>query len=144
MSINGELSVDKINPITEASSLKVQHVRIGTLPGGNDNQATFMNKEQKYNSIGYPGDAEQIKTYCLMQDVNGISHLNSPIKTLIRIENEDKMEIVKNKITMYKSLFLNDLNVGASIGDINTALGGKQSKIQIYEHRRATAAVSPL
>ena len=84
VSIDGELSVDKLT--IASTGLRVQHARIGTLPGGNADQTTFMNKEQKYNSIGYPGDAEQIKKYCLMQDVNGISHLNSPIKTLIRIK----------------------------------------------------------
>ena len=64
-----------------------------------------------------------------MQDVNGYSSLNSPIKTYIRIENEDKMEIAKNKITMRVALYLNDLNVGTSIGDINTAISTIQGNI---------------
>ena len=86
-----------------------------------------MNKELKYNTnIGYPGDAEQIKTNCLMQDVNGNSHLNSPTKFLFRIENVDKMEIVKSKITIYKSLFINDINFGSTL----TSHGSSISTIQ--------------
>ena len=67
-----------------------------------------------------------------MQDVNGYSHMNRPIKTYIRIGNVDKIEIVKGSITMRVPLYLDDLNAGTSIGDINTALGGKQNEIQIY------------
>ena len=128
MSVNGELTVSKINPITEASSFKVQHARIGKLPGGNANQATFMNKEQEYLSNGYPGDAEQIKTYCLMQDVAGTSYLNSPTQTYIRIANEDKMEIVDNKIKMLVPLYIDDLNVSSAISDLNS---NKQNNITL-------------
>ena len=56
-----------------------------------------MNKDQ------YTPDEsldEQIKNYCVMQDVTGLSHLNSPTKTLIRIANVDKMVIEDNKIKM--------------------------------------------
>ena len=53
---------------------------LGGLPGGDDNQATFMNKDQHFPNSTLD---EQIKIFCVTQDVNGISHLNSPTKNLL-------------------------------------------------------------
>ena len=106
-------------------------IHLSKLPGGNANQATFMNKDQVHVANDplnpYPGDAEQIKTYCLMQDVAGTSYLNSPTQIYIRIANVDKMEIVHNKIKMLVPLYIDDLNVSSAIstiqGNISTIQG---------------------
>ena len=98
MSVNGELSVSKINPITESSSFKVQHARIGKLPGGNANQATFMNKTQIFTELDNQPTV-QIQKYCLMQDRLGYSYLNSPQEVWIRIKNVNKIMLEDDKCT---------------------------------------------
>ena len=71
-----------------STNLTVNYVKIGNLPGGNNNQATFINKDQFFP---LESATNQLKRYCLMQDVNGYSYLNSPIKMYIRINNLNKI-----------------------------------------------------
>ena len=78
-----------------STSLTVNHVKLGALPGGSDTQATFMNIDQLFPNATA---AEQIKKYCLMQDTNGINHLNSRLRIFIRISNLNKITIEDDKI----------------------------------------------
>ena len=58
-----------------------------------------------------------------MQDVTGISHLNSPIKIYIRIKNLDKISIEDDNVAVSGPLFLDSF--GSSKLTINHARIGK-------------------
>ena len=99
-----------------STGLIVKYVRLAGLPGGDDSQATFMNKDQYFPNATLD---EQIKKYCVMQDVNGLSHLNSPTKILIRIANVDKMTIENDKIIVNENMSVNG-NITANTLSVNS------------------------
>ena len=80
MSVNGNIAVNTLS--LNSTYLNVNYARLAGLPGGDDSQATFMNKDQYFPNETL---AEQIKKYCVMQDINGISHLNSPTKFILEL-----------------------------------------------------------
>ena len=66
-----------------------------------------------------------------MQDVNGLSHLNSPTKIFIRINNLDKMTIENDKIIVDENMSVNGniavntLSLNSTFLNVNYArLGG--------------------
>ena len=89
--INGRLLVDNLG----SPKLNVDYAKLGGLSSGDDTQAKFMNKDHYF-----PNESrdEQIKIFCVMQDVNGISHLNSPIKNFIGVNNLDEIEIEDDSV----------------------------------------------
>ena len=92
-----------------------------------------MNKELTYNSLGYPGDAEQIKTNCLMQDINGYSHLNSPINIYIRINNLNKIEIEHDNVTVSGSFFLGSTNADSTLSSHGSSISSHGSPISTIQ-----------
>ena len=64
-----------------------------------------------------------------MKDVNGYSHLNSPMKIYIRINNFNKTEIEDDNVTISGPLIVNSLNVGTSLTNHGTAISTIQGNI---------------
>ena len=64
-----------------------------------------------------------------MQDVTGISHLNSLIKIYIRIKNLDKISIEDDNVTVSGPLFIGSVNVGTTLTNHGTAISMIQGNI---------------
>ena len=57
-----------------------------------------------------------------MQDLNGCSYLNSPIKISIRINNLDKISIENDNVTVSGPLFIGSVNGGTTLTNHGTAI----------------------
>ena len=101
-------------------------MKIGNLPGESNDLATFINENQFF-PLEIP--AQQLERYCLMQDINGISHLNSPIRIFIRINNLDKIKIEDDNVTVNGSFFLGSTNVGITLTSHGSAISTIEGNI---------------